>query len=80
LVSGSTVSLTWNASPGAVTSSALVASYSPGAGNAANDDTRNSYTTFVATGVPRGMYYVRLHVRNACGVGGPSNEVAVVVP
>jgi len=79
-VSGSTVTLTWNAAPGAVTSYVLVAGYSSGAGNAANADTGNSYTTFVATGVPSGVYYVRLHARNACGVSGPSNEVAVVVP
>src|SRR5262249_7547470 len=79
-VTGSTVTLTWNAAAGAVTSYILVAGYSTGAGNAANADTGNSYTTFVATGVGRGVYYVRLHARNACGVSGPSNEVAVVVP
>ena len=79
-VSRSTVTLTWNAAPGAVTSYALVAGYSPGASDAANADTGNSFTTFVAAGVGRGTYYVRLHAKNACGVSGPSNEIAVVVP
>jgi hypothetical protein len=79
-VRGSTVTLTWNAAPGAVTSYVLVAGYSPRAGDAANADTGNSYTRFVATGVGRGTYYVRLHAKNACGVSGQSNEIAVVVP
>ena len=79
-VSGSTVTLTWNAAAGGVTSYVLVAGYSSLAGDAANADTGSSYTTFVANDVGRGVYYVRLHARNACGVSGPSNEVAVVVP
>ena len=79
-VSGSTVTLAWNAVPGAVISYVVVAGYSPGAANAANSDTGSRYTTLVATGVGNGTYYVRLHARNACGVSGPSNEVAVVVP
>jgi len=79
-VSGSTVTLTWNAPPGAVTSYVLIAGYSPRASDAANADTGNSFTTFVATGVGPGTYYVRLHAKNACGVGAPSNELAVVVP
>jgi len=78
-VDGSTVTLTWNPAPGAVTSYVLVAGYSPQGSDAANADTGTSYTAFVAHGVGRGTYYVRLHARNACGVSGPSNEIAVVV-
>jgi len=79
-VNGSTVTLAWNAAPGAVISYVVVAGYSPGAADAANVDTGSSYTTLVATGVGSGTYYVRMHARNACGVSGPSNEIAVVVP
>ena len=77
-VSGSTVTLTWDASGGA-TSYVLVAGYRSGRADAANADTGNSSTEFVATGVGRGTYYVRLHGKNACGVSGESNEIAVVV-
>jgi hypothetical protein len=32
-----------------------------------------------ATGVGAGVYYVRIRAKNACGMGGPSNEVVLVV-
>src|SRR5262249_25211866 len=78
-VTASAVTLTWNAAP-AATSYVLVAGYSPRASDAANADTGNAFTTFVATGVGQGTYFVRLHAKNACGVSGPSNEISVVVP
>lgn len=78
-VTGSTVTLTWNAPGGPVTSYVLVAGYAPTTSNAANADTGNSFTSFVATGVPSATYYVRIQAKNACGVGDFSNEAMVVV-
>ena len=31
-------------------------------------------------GIPPGTYYVRVAALSACGVGAPSNEVALIVP
>jgi hypothetical protein len=37
-------------------------------------------TSFAASGVPPGTYYVRVRAGNYAGLGAPSNEVVVVVP
>jgi hypothetical protein len=39
-----------------------------------------STTTFSASGVASGTYYVRIVAINAAGTSAPSNEVVVVVP
>jgi Metallo-peptidase family M12B Reprolysin-like len=36
-------------------------------------------TSLVATGVPPGVYYVRVRARNLGGVSAPSNEIAIAV-
>jgi hypothetical protein len=79
-LSGSTVTLTWAAPGGLVSSYILAAGSAPQGIDAAYADTGNTFTRFVAAGVPRGTYYVRIHAKNACGMGGSSNEIAVVVP
>jgi hypothetical protein len=78
-VSGSTVTLLWNSSAGPITSYIVEAGSSTGLSNLANFDTASAATTLTATGVGTGTYYVRVRGRNACGLSGPSNEVAVVV-
>jgi len=37
-------------------------------------------TSFGATGVPPGRYYVRARAGNSAGLGAPSSEVVVQVP
>lgn len=80
--SGSTVTLTW----GAPTSGDPVATYgieagsAPGLSNLAVVLTNSTATTFTATGVANGTYYVRVRAANAANNIGPaSNEVILVV-
>jgi hypothetical protein len=79
-VSGSTVTMTWSAASGPVSSYVLEAGMSPGATDAAVMNTGNTMTSLVVTDVPAGVYYVRLRAAN--GDGGrstPSSEITVVV-
>ena len=79
--SGSTVALAWTAPASAEPIQAYVveAGSSPGLANLANFSTGNTLTTFSASGVPSGSYYVRVRALTASGVGPPSNEVLLVV-
>jgi hypothetical protein len=77
-VTGFTVSLTWNASPGAA-SYVLEAGSTIGASNLAVLDTANVNPQFVAPGVGAGIYFVRIRARNTCGTSSPSNETIVRV-
>ena len=53
----------------------------PGANNVANVNVGGGTSLAVSlAGVPSGIYYVRVAAVSACGVGAPSNEVAVGVP
>jgi hypothetical protein len=78
--SGGTVSFQWIAAAGGPTSYIIEAGSTPGATNLANSDLGSTATSFTASGVGRGTYFVRLRARNACGTGAPSNEVTLVVP
>jgi hypothetical protein len=78
-VSGTTVTLTWTPSPGAV-SYAIEAGSSPGRTDIVAIDTGNGQTTFVATGVGSGFYFVRVRATSVCGTSPASNEQLVVVP
>ena len=80
-VSGSTVTLTWSAPLGGCPPSSYIieAGSTAGASNLANFSTSNTATSFSASGVGAGTYYVRLRAANAIGPSGPSNEVVVTV-
>ncbi len=78
-VSGSTVTLAWTAAAGA-TSYVLEAGTAPGSANLATSDLGSAATTFTASGVAPGTYFVRVRSKNACGTSGPSNEASVIVP
>jgi hypothetical protein len=78
--SGSTVTLTWNAPAGgcAPTSYVLQAGSSPGLNDLANSNVGNT-TSYVATGVGNGTYYVRVRAANAYGQSAASNEFTLLV-
>jgi hypothetical protein len=77
---GSTVTLTWGAPAGcAPTSYQIEAGSAPGASNLAVAPTGNALTSFTATGVGAGTYYVRVRAVTGGAVGAPSNEVVIVV-
>jgi large repetitive protein len=78
---GSTVTLFWNAPSGscAPTTYAVEAGSSPGANNLANILTGNASTSFTASNVPAGTYYVRVRAGNGNTIGGVSNDATVIV-
>jgi titin len=76
---GGTVSFVWNAASGSPTSYVIEAGSSSGLANLANSDLGGARTSMTATGVGAGTYYVRVRAKNAFGIGGPSNEVVLVV-
>jgi hypothetical protein len=79
LVNGSTVTITWSAPPMAPDSHyVLEAGTSPGAANAAVVSVGQA-RSFVATGVPAGVYYVRVRAVSALGSGPPSADIVVAV-
>ncbi len=79
--SGSSISLTWNAP----TSGTPLATYiieagtAPGLANLAKFATGSTQTSFAASGVSNGLYYLRVRASNVLGEGGPSNEIALRV-
>lgn len=80
-VAGTTVTLGWSAPAGscAATTYAIEAGSAPGASNLANVQTGSATTSFAASNVPGGTYYVRVRAGNGGAFGGPSNEVIVSV-
>jgi hypothetical protein len=80
-VTGSNITLTWGApATGAPTSYVVQAGSSAGGADLANFDTGSLATTFPATNVPAGSYYVRVYGKNSCGLSAPSNEILMTVP
>ena len=79
-VTGSTVTMTWSAPAGGCTPTSYVlqAGSSAGLSNLANSNVGNT-TSYVATGVGNGTYYVRVRAANAYGQSEGSNEVPTVV-
>jgi hypothetical protein len=47
--------------------------------NLANFDTGNASTTFSASGIGAGSYYVRVRSLSNCGASAPSNEILIFV-
>ncbi|MEZ5420848.1 MAG: hypothetical protein R2708_26390, partial [Vicinamibacterales bacterium] len=74
-VSGQTVTATWNAVPGA-TSYRAEAGFAPNAMVAGYE--LGPLTTF-SIPAPQGTYFLQVRARNAQGLSGPSNVVAVSV-
>jgi len=77
--SGGNVAFRWNAATGDPTNYFVEAGSAPGLTNLANVDVGNA-TTFAASGVGSGTYYIRIRARNPCGASGASNEVILIVP
>jgi hypothetical protein len=74
-----TVVFTWTAASGTPTSYVIEAGSASGLSNLANSDLGGTALTFTATNVGAGTYYIRIRAKNACGLGGPSNELRLVV-
>lgn len=80
LVFGSTVTLMWNApsSGGLSTGYVIQAGSGPGLADLVNAPIGGT-TSYTATSVPPGTYYVRVLATNGAGIGPPSVERVVVV-
>ena len=78
-VSGSTVSLTWTAPAGAVTSYVLEAGTAAGLANLGTLSI-GATPSLVIPGVPAGTYVLRVRAVTSAGSGAPSADVVVVVP
>ncbi len=76
-----TVTLTWTPATtgGPATSYVIDAGTAPGLTNITTLTVSGSTTSLVATGVPQGVYYLRVRARNVLGTSGPSPERAVIV-
>ena len=78
---GGSVTLTWTA-PGSgdpVTSYVIEAGAAAGLANLANFQTGNTATTYSASGVAAGTYYVRVRAVSGSSVSAASNEAILVV-
>jgi hypothetical protein len=77
-LAGSTVTLAWTAGSGA-TSYQLQVGSRQGAADLVDRDLLSSATSFVASNVSPGTYYVSVLSNNACGQSSPSNEVLIIL-
>ena len=77
----SSVVLAWQAPTGScpATTYVIEAGATPGLSNLAAFTTGSPLTTFNASGVADGTYYIRVRSANAAGTSGPSNEARLVV-
>jgi hypothetical protein len=77
---GNFVSLSWRApTVGTATRYIVEAGAVSGSANLANVSTGSTATTFTASNVGGGVYYVRVRAANSVGVSAPSNEAILVV-
>ena len=81
LSTGNTVTLTWGApsSGDPVTTYLIEAGSSSGLANLANVTTNSTTTSFNASGVGNGTYFIRVRAQNASGASAASNESMLVV-
>lgn len=81
-VSGSSVQLTWAPGPTNATTlrHQLQVGSAPGQSDIYSGLELGPDTSFAASGVPPGRYYVRVRAGNHTGFGAASNEVLVLVP
>lgn len=82
VVQGQAVHLSWRAggAPAALTRYLLDVGSAPGLSDIFSGLDVGLQTSFGASGVPPGTYYVRVRAGNYSGLGAPSNEVVVQVP
>jgi hypothetical protein len=78
-VAGTNVALTWSAASGPVVSYVIEAGSASGLTDLANFNTGSLNTTYSASGVVAGTYFVRVRAASAGGVGPASNEGMIVV-
>jgi predicted phage tail protein len=79
-INGGTVTLSWGAPAGcAPTSYVIQAGSTPSASNLANFSTGSTATTFTATGVGAGTYYLRILSAEPGVLSAPSTEIAFTV-
>jgi predicted phage tail protein len=76
--SGRIVTLRWTGAPGA-TQYRIEAGSRAGASDLAVIDTGSTQTSYTATGVGDGVYYVRARALNGATSSGASNEVVITV-
>lgn len=75
-----TVGLSWTAASGSPTTYLVEAGSATGLANLVpGTDLGGTATSFTATGVARGTYFVRMRAKNTCGTGAASNEVVITV-
>lgn len=77
---GSAVTLSWGApSTGTPTAYIIEAGTGPGAANLANFSTGSATTTYSASGIASGVYYVRVRATDSVVTSAPSNEAILTV-
>lgn len=75
-----TVGLSWTAASGGPTTYIVEAGSAPALADLVpGSDLGGTATSFTATGVGRGTYFVRMRAKNTCGTGAASNELVVTV-
>lgn len=81
-VQGGEVSLSWTpgGAPATTTRYVLEAGSAPGRNDIISGLDVGLQPSFAASGVPPGMYYVRVRAGNFTGLSAPSNDVVVQVP